>query len=255
MPDDRTKMPSDKSALERIAPIVAALAAVFSVLTKWTQNRSLPIILVVVALLLAASAYLGPMLRFFRAARRQARRNRYVRAQFPEFVSFVKRFTQFINSGDVKNIRIVLFNNCGHNQSELDKLSSADYLRYIFPHFIRRLEQSHPRDEIEFCRTVNEFYSLAASYNNDYVLEPLRRMKSRLWLQPLPTKQLVEEPKFVPWLASLPEQNRTDAEKQIEDFRERWVSYLDDLMLFLEKLKDSLGAGLIDSYFERPSKL
>ncbi len=199
------------------------------------------------------------MVRFFRAARLRAHRNRFARTQFPELLLLVKRFAQLADPKDGRNIRNVLFSGCGNDQSEFDKLCSPDYLKDIFPHFLGRLAQSHPRNEAEFCNFVKEFYSLAASYNNNYALEPLRKMKSRLWLLPLspsnPAKQLVEGPKFVPWLASLPEQHRTSVEKQIEDFRERWVSYLDDLILFLEKLKDSLGSSRIDVYFERPSKL
>jgi len=199
------------------------------------------------------SAFGPGLVRFYQASSAQSRRDKFAREQFPEFSELVKRFAQLTDSSDGKSIRNILFYGCGNNQTEFDRLCSPDYLKEIWPHFFARLGK-RSRNEAEFRNALKEFYTLAASYNNNYVLEPFKRMKNKQWM-PATTSNLTPELKS--WLSSLPEHHRTSVEAQIEDFRERWVSYLDDLVPFLDRLHDSLGtsSSRIESYFERPSKV
>jgi len=55
-------------------------------------------------------------------------------------------------------------------------------------------------------------------------------------------------------LYSLPLHYRESATGQIEDFRERWSKFLDDLVEWLEGINEAFGANL-NIYFERPKKL
>lgn len=87
-------------------------------------------------------------------------------------------------------------------------------------------------------------------------------MRSRLWPQfSSLARQLTDQSdkkgliELGPWLTSLAPHQQSQAEAQIEDFRERWASYLDDLQPFLEKLNESLCGGSVPAYLERPKKL
>jgi len=53
---------------------------------------------------------------------------------------------------------------------------------------------------------------------------------------------------------SLPVNHQGIVGRQIEDFRERWAGFLDDMKKWLEKTSESFGAQL-PVYFERPQKL
>jgi len=56
------------------------------------------------------------------------------------------------------------------------------------------------------------------------------------------------------WLASLPPTYGDAARPKIEDFRERWVRFLDDVKEWIERVGEELGQPL-PSYFERPQRL
>jgi hypothetical protein len=89
-------------------------------------------------------------------------------------------------------------------------------------------------------RAMSEFRGMVGSYNDDYVLGPLKGLK---------TAQL---------LSQQPPHSKQHWEEAIEDFRERWVRFLDDLKEFLEKSNNDLRYEpyheAISTYFERPKK-
>lgn len=62
------------------------------------------------------------------------------------------------------------------------------------------------------------------------------------------------DPPMGTWLASLPPTYGDAARPKIEDFRERWVRFLDDVKEWIERVGEELGQPL-PSYFERPQRL
>jgi hypothetical protein len=96
---------------------------------------------------------------------------------------------------------------------------------------------------------MQEFYGVIASYNMNYVLEPPRKMRMRRWFPADNVSHL--RPDAVPWIESLPVNNRENAGRQIEDFRERWAGFLDDMKQWLEKTNESFGKNL-PTYFGVP---
>jgi len=98
---------------------------------------------------------------------------------------------------------------------------------------------NHKRERDLFL-AMSEFRMMVASYDDDYVLGPLKRIKDR---------QLI---------AQLPAHTRKHYEEGIEDFRERWAGFLDNCKEFLEKANNNLGYEpyheAISTYFERPKK-
>src|SRR5258708_7400805 len=171
-------MADNKSSIDRAVSVLAVIIALFSVLFQWKQNRLVATTLVAIALFLAVSVFLGPIIRYFRSSRLRSRRDRFARTQFPELSEFVKRFAAFVDSGDGKNLRNIVYYACSikGDPLEFDSLYSADYLKEIFPHFFSRFKRIRRPKEAEFCATVEEFYTLTASYNNNYILKPFIRM-------------------------------------------------------------------------------
>lgn len=237
---------------------MTALTAVVSVITQWKDNPKVALGLVIVALLVTVSILVRPVVAFLRKRMAQARRNRLARSHYPELSWFIKRFAKFLNHDDWGNLRNILFTFCGNNDEELTKLYPPDYLKEIFPLFLGRIEHTTARNEQDLSKAATEFYWLVALYDRYQVLLPFQRMRQ--------FPSVVQEAKdqsgksvltieSKPWLASLAPQHRPEAERRIEDFRERWASYLGDLNSFLEKLSELLPGGGIPSYFERPQKL
>jgi hypothetical protein len=258
-------MPSPKSTIQDVAAIVVAIAAVVSVVAQSKENPRLAVGLVLVAALIGGSVYLRPLINFVRRGRARARRNKIARAHYPEFLQFAKRLWKFINPGDSGNLRNVISTFCGNEDEKLAQICPPDYLKDIYPIFLGRLERTQPTTESDFCQLVGEFSIYVASYNSRYVLEPFRRMRARNWKEFRSAANAARAQAeggqkeglifLEPWIESLPEQNRPQAERQIEAFREAWVSYLNDLMPFLEKLNDALSGNNLPTSFERPQKL
>jgi hypothetical protein len=127
--------------------------------------------------------------------------------------------------------------------------------------FLRHLQTHAPKDEHQFLAAVNELHAHIASYNNHYVGEPFRRMRMKRWAISNPSVLHAalgtanpSNPNLGPWLVSLPLMNQENAEREIEDFRERWVSFLDDMKQWLERVNESFGVNL-PVWFDRPHKL
>lgn len=253
---------SGKSSLEKAALVVTMLTTVLSFIFQWRQNPWLPLIFSAVALLVAASVLGGPAVRYVRSARARTRRNEFIRSQVPEFRQLVRRFAKFTDPKDGKNLWNVIYYGCsanGGDESDFNRLCSPDYLKEVFPLFAEHLDKMPLQDEAEFVDAVKEFYTWATSYNQNYVVEPLKRMNARHWLAETKQKAgvvgiaegLVPQ-LYGPWLSTFNHDGiRTNVESGIADFRERWVGYLDVLQPYLENLQHHLGRN-IPTYFERP---
>lgn len=233
--------PQPSKPWESASAIVMTIAAVFSVITQSADHPIFAWTLVVIAGLVFLTAFSGRAIRWGRETIGQAQRNRIARKQWPEFLRLGNRFGKFVSRDDSSNLRQVLRSACGSNDTELSKLCPPDYLKDLYELFLARCEAAAARDEHGFSFAVDELNLMVSFYNKDYVLEPLRRLKSENRLDQLPTG------------------HRQHYADQIEDFRERWVRFLDDFKEFLDKANNDLGYDpyheAFGTYFERPGKL
>jgi hypothetical protein len=243
------------TAAQTMSAIVMALAAVFAVIFQSKGDPKFAWSLVaLIALVLLASAlmYTNRVLAFFKVRRLLAARNRMVREQSPELLRLARSFAQFANSGDWSNLRYIVFNAYGNNPDKCATLCPPDYMRDLCQFFLQHLETRPPENEGQFLLAIQEWYGIVASYNNNYVLEPLRKMRLKQWSPAGNVSELV--PDAVTWVESLPVNHQGIVGRQIEDFRERWAGFLDDMKKWLEKTSDAFGTPL-PTYFERPQKL
>ncbi|MCI0626503.1 MAG: hypothetical protein L0387_33455 [Acidobacteria bacterium] len=240
---------SSASTVDRLAAVVAAVAAVFSVVAQSKDSPELAWSLVGIAILVAILALVRPLIVWLRASLRGRQRNKIVCAQRGELLHFAERFFRLANSNDSSSLQSILFSLCGNNSEKYRELGPSDYLREIIPLFLGRLEAAPPKEDKGFVAAIRELRTLVASYNDFYVLEPLRRMRSKTWAPVTGTDTTRDV-----WLMTLPEYQREDAQRRIEDFRERWVSFLDDFRDWCEKMRKVFDPNL-GAYFERPQKL
>jgi len=237
------------AAAQTAAAIVMALAAVFGVVTQSTKFAWAFSSLILLAL---ALMYGKRVLLFFHLRKVRVARDTAARAQNPELLRLTRRFAQFANAGDCSNLRYIVANAYGNDPDKCAAVCPPDYMRELCPFFVQDLETRPPDNERQFLLEIQKWYGVIASYNNNYVLEPFRRMRTKRWFPGGNTPDLV--PDTVMWIESLPANNREYVGRQIEDFRERWAGFLDDMIRWLEKTNDTFGATL-NTYFERPQKL
>lgn len=233
--------PQPHSRWDTVALIVAALAAVFSAVT---QAQSHPVyavaFLVLVAISVAFLCY-RPVAAWILNRKLHMLRNGLARKAWPEVLRFEKRFAEFINNNDPRNLRTIINDIGGRNDEELFKLCPPDYVNIFYPLLSsRHLLAKHVR-ELDFRISVNELIAMIASYNMEYVLKPMKRLK--------------DNPRFTQ-LAPNDKQYREGA---IEDFRERWVRFLDDLTEFVAARNNDFAYEpyhqAIPAFFERPKTL
>jgi hypothetical protein len=243
------------------AAVVVALATVFAVIAQSKDNPRLAWVLVSLTLVTLVWTFGPRVAAFFGTRRVRTVRDRAAQAHHHELLRFARRFGQFTNTGDPSNIRNIIFSLCGNNHDECAKICSPDYMRELSPLFLQHLERHLPENEGQFLLSIQEFYGLVASYNNHYVMDPLQRMRTKRW--PITNPSVLHEaigtadaanPKLGPWLNGLPLSHQADAERRIEDFRERWVGFIDDFRQWLESISESFGVG-VPIYIERPHKL
>lgn len=249
------------SAIQTTAAIVVALATVASVIAQSKDNPKLAVGLVVLSLLVLGWTFASRMIAFVQTRRVLAARNKAARTEHAELLRFARRFAQFTNTGDPTNIQNIIFISCANDPDKCAELCPPDYMRDLSPLFVQHFEIRPSENESQFLRAVQELYGLVGSYNNHYVLEPFERMRRKRWAIVNPSVLHTamgtanpENPKLGPWLASLPQSHQPDVERRIEDFRERWVSFLDDMKQWLERVSEMFGVG-VPVYIERPHKL
>lgn len=252
---------SGHNAIQTAAEVIMALAAVFALFTQSKDSR-LAWALVSVIVLVFALMYGGRVRRFFRVRMFQARRDKIARAQHRELHGFVKQFSQFSNSGDSSNLRYIVFGALGNSPEKCAEVMPPDYMHDLCQFLVQDFERRSD-NEREFLLWVQKMYGYIASYNKEYVIEPFRKMRMKRWLptvfvstgnQGKAPEAIGLVPEAVTWIESLAPMYRENTERQIEDFRERWVGFLDDVKKWVEKMNDTFGVKM-PSYFERPQKL
>jgi len=221
--------------------MITAVATVFSVITQAKEKPVYATILVAVALLAAASVFYSPAASFGRNRIQRSGRNRAAHQLWPEFQLLEKQFVTFLNKEDQTNLRYILSDICNRNPDDLIKFCPPDYLNEFCPLLIRRHGEMNHRHESDLRLAMSEFRIMVASYNDNYVLGPLKRIKNG---------QL---------LALVQPHNKQHYEERVEDFRERWAGFLDKFKEFLEKANNNLDYEpyheAISTYFERPKKV
>ncbi len=235
------------AATQTAAAVVGALATVMAAVKgSTTLAWGLAAFMLLTMILVGGNRALT----FFRVRRFQARRDKMARAQHLELLGSVKQFARFVNSGDYSNLRNIIFNACGNSPEKCAQLCPPDYMHDLCPFLVQDFD-TRSENEREFLLAIQKFYGYIASYNKEYVIEPMRRMRMKQW-PPASASGLV--PEHVTWIESLPPNYRENAERQIEDFRERWAGFLDNTKQWIEKVGELFGTQL-PSWFERPQKL
>jgi len=189
------------AAAQTAAAIVMALAAVFAVITQ-SKDTKLSWSLAALILFALALMYGNRALALFRVRRVQATRDRVAREQFPELLRLARSFAQFANSGEWSNLRYIVFNAYGNDPDKCAAVCPPDYMRDLCPFFLQHLETRQPENERQFLLAVQEWYGVIASYNNNYVLEPLRKMRQKQWFPAGKVPELV--PDTVTWIEVCP---------------------------------------------------
>lgn len=235
-------------AIRTAAAVVGALTAV---ITAVKGNPYVAWGLAAFALVMTISVGGKRALTFVRVRRFQARRDKMAQAQHVELRGLAKQFARFVNSGDWSNLRNIIFSACGNNSEKCAQVCPPDYMKDLCQFLLQDFETRPPENERQFLLGAQKLYGYISSYNNNYVLEPLRRMRVKQW-HPASASDFVPEP--VTWVESLPPNYREDTERQIEDFRERWAGFLDNTKQWFEKVGELFGTQL-PSWFERPQKL
>lgn len=233
--------PQPRSRWDTVALIVAALAAVFSAVTQAQSHPVYAIVFLVLVAIPVAFLCYRPLSAWIARNKSSALRNGVARKAWPEVLRFEKRFAEFINNNDSRTLRTIINDLGGRNDQELFKVCPPDYVNTFYPMFSSRHVLLKHIEEPDFRIAVNELIAVVASYNTEYVFKPMERLK--------------ESPRFT----QLAPNDRKYREAAIEDFRERWVRFLDDLTEFVAARNNDFGYEqyheAIPVFFDRPKKL
>ncbi len=237
-PPDR---PNPPNPWQIISAVVAALAAVFSVIAHWKESRTIAFVLGVAALLVAASVFYRPMAATVRVRVRNIRRNRVARRSWQEFLRVEKRFGAFLTENDTLNLRNIICEIYGRNADEVSKVCGPDYLNDYYGLIHMRHLKKRARNNTAFHLALTELHQMTCSYNRDYVLDPFRRLNGSAVLEQL------QQPHA-----------REHYQERMKQFREQWVTFLNDFKEFLDKTNHDLQYDhpeAIGTYFEYPKPL
>lgn len=223
-----------------ISWVITALAAAATFITQWKGNRLLAYTLVGVALLAAVSTFYRPLASGVRKYVRNWRRNRIARRSWQEFLRMEKRFGTFLNENDTVNLRNIILETCGRNPDEAAKVSGSDYLNDYYGLIHMRHLKKGARTNVDFHFALYELHQMVCSYSRDYVLDPFQRLNGN------------------PVLAQMQPHAREHYQERMKQFRERWVTFLNDFKEFADKTNHELGYDYreaIGTYFEYPKTL
>ena len=238
LPGFEAPSPRQPSRWEIFAAVVTALATVGVVVRG--AKPYVQVLLAAATVLIAAGLWYSPLIAFAREKRTHARRNRIARKSWPELLRFEGRFAAFVNTNDSSNLRSIILEVCNRNPQEAGKLSPPDYIDTFLTLISERHKDVRIAGELEFRRCLSELCAIVGSFNREYVLAPLMR--------------LAESSIF----CDLPAATKQYQERRIEDFRERWASFLDNLKEFVERLNGEFKYEdyhqAIQAYFDRPKK-
>src|SRR5260370_24982241 len=129
----------------------------------------------------------------------------------------------------------------GRQEEPVAKLCGPDYLPAYYVLFRERHVAKSPRGGTSFHRALNEVHYMVFSYNQDYVLDPLKRLK---------TDHIV--------LQQMHPGIRESVEERMKAFREKWVRFLDDYTEFNDKTNHELRYDYreaIGTHFDPPKAL
>jgi hypothetical protein len=195
----------------------------------------------VAALLVAASVFYKPMAATVRVRLRNMRRNRVARRSSQEFLRMEKRFGTFLNESDTINLRNIISEICGRNPDEVSKVCAPDYLKDYYPLIYMRHLKKPARNHSAFHFALNELHQVACSYNQDYVLGLFKQLNGS------------------GILANLQPHARERYQENMKQFRERWVTFLNDFKELLDKINSDFRyhdyREAISTYFEYPKTL
>jgi len=253
---------SAHTVIQTSAAIVVALATVFGVIPQLKSNPRLvwPLLVVLgLFVLVILGPFLWRMIAYLRERRVRSVRDKAARAEHAELMTFVRRFEPFTDSDHPNNIWHIVHSSYANDFEKAERVCPTDYMKDLFLLFPRQLETHPPGNEKEFLRAIEDLSVLIASYNRNYVSESFRRMREKRWELPpivdndFGTSRQVN-PRHGTWLASLPTHSQEPVERRIEEFREVWAVFLDDMKKWLEHVNETFGVSL-STYFERPQKL
>ena len=173
---------STHNVVQTLAPVITALSAVAAAIAT-SKDRTVAWVLVGVCLL-AVLVMIWPFIRHRREVvknrKRQTAKDHAARGRHQELLRFATRFGKFTNAGDPNNILHIIQNSCANDMEKAAKICPPDYMRDLFPVFIQQLETRPPENERQFLLAVQELRIFVASYNSEYVSEPLRKMRTKL---------------------------------------------------------------------------
>jgi hypothetical protein len=242
------------TTVQTIATGVTAAAAVVALY----KNNDRAVWILTAATVLAVVFASSRAIPLIRTLKTRASRNAVARKQRAELRRVTRRFAQFADAQDQSNIRQIIFMFGGNNEERCREIFPPDYVSGLVPLFVKNLETRPPADVDEFLLAFEQLHALIASYDNNYVLEPLRRMRAKRWRIPIIDSDLglssQPDPPLGDWLASLPPTYPEAARPKIKDFRERWVRLLDDTTQWIDRVGEELNQPL-PSHFERPQEL
>lgn len=238
LPDLVPGEPRQPSRWEIFAVLVTALATLavgFAGAKPYIQA-----LLAAATVLIAAGLWYAPLLAFLSVKRKRSRSNKIARKSWLALLRFERRFAEFLNAQDIRNLRYIINEISGRQDEELYKCCPPDYLGVFFSNLLGRHTEARRVREAAFRSAVTEFIAMVASYNSEYVLRPLQRLRGSQRFQQLPS------------------QDRRYREEAIEAFRERWVLFLDNFAEFIAAYNDEVGYEpyheAIPAYFDRPKR-
>lgn len=223
-----------------ISWVITALAATATFITQWKGNRLLAYTLVGVALLAAISTFYRPLASGVRKYLQNLHRNLIARRSWREFLRMEERFGAFLNENDTFNLRNIILEICGRNPDEASKVCGPGYLDDYYGLIHMRHLKNSVRANAAFRVALSELHQMVWSYNRDYVLDPFRRVNG------------------IPVLGQMQPTAREHYQERMKQFRERWVTFLNDFKEFLDKTNHDLRydpSEAIGTYFEHPKTL
>jgi hypothetical protein len=231
--DKKTQSSTVASRISAVCSVITALAAFLSYFSHMREHFVFAWIFLFVVIIGVAANLYRPAKSWLRKNYLRLRRNRIAIKCWPTLQAFERRLADFINCDRIDNIQSILKDICGHNLNIISNLCYQDYLPPLFSLVYERHKNLQMRKESDFRFAIRELYELISSYNSNYVLTPLEKLRSPEWKERVGVEQ----------------------KRIIEDFRERWVRFLEDYQHSAQDLNHEFGESIFGCYFNRPKQL
>jgi hypothetical protein len=152
-----------------------------------------------------------------------------------------KKFGAFVNNDDSVNLRNIINEMCGRNPDEVAKICGPHYLDDYYGLIHMRHLKNRAKDHAAYRFALSELRQMVCSYNQDYVLNLFKWLNGSVLLQQ-------QQPHA-----------REHYQENMKQFRERWVTFLNDFKEFLDKINHDFRYDdyreAISTYFEYPKTL